>query len=70
MVGNELISIWTGKCATHSIIWAKLILPDGTDQGLHAFSTPIRDPNNGAAFPGVIVGDMGKKAGLNGVDNG
>lgn len=59
-----------GKCATYSIIWAKLILPDGSDEGLHAFSVPIRDPTNGVAFPGVIVGDMGKKASLNGVDNG
>ncbi|XP_065219926.1 peroxisomal acyl-coenzyme A oxidase 3-like isoform X2 [Planococcus citri] len=59
-----------GKCATHSIIWARLILPDGTDEGLHAFTVPVRDPANGVAFPGVIVGDMGKKAGLNGVDNG
>lgn len=59
-----------GKCATHAIIWAKLILPDGTDQGLHAFLTPLRNVQNGIAFPGVTVGDMGRKAELNGVDNG
>ncbi|KAK7602506.1 hypothetical protein V9T40_008095 [Parthenolecanium corni] len=69
----EAAKCWSGslgKCATHAVIWAKLILPDGTDQGLHAFLTPIRNVQNGVAFPGVTVGDMGKKAELNGVDNG
>lgn len=69
----EAAKCWSGplgKCATHSIIWARLILPDGSDEGLHPFLVHIRNPENGQAYPGLIVGDMGKKAGLNGVDNG
>ncbi len=31
---------------------------------------PIRDPISFKAYPGVVIGDMGAKIGLNGVDNG
>ncbi|XP_049831761.1 peroxisomal acyl-coenzyme A oxidase 3-like [Schistocerca gregaria] len=59
-----------GKSATHAVIFARLITPDKTDRGLHAFVVPLRNPATLQPYAGVIVGDMGEKVGLNGVDNG
>lgn len=61
---------FSGKCATHAIVYARLITPDGTDHGLHAFVVPVRNTTTLVAFPGVIVGDLGEKIALNGIDNG
>jgi len=60
----------SGKCSTHAIVYAQLIMPDGTNHGLHAFVVPIRNTTTLLPFSGVIVGDMGEKNALNGVDNG
>lgn len=51
-------------------MYAQLIMPDGTSHGLHAFVVPIRNTTTLLPFSGVIVGDMGEKIALNGVDNG
>ncbi|KAK7867136.1 hypothetical protein R5R35_005852 [Gryllus longicercus] len=59
-----------GQSATFATVFAQLITPDGENQGLHGFFVPLRDPRTMLTFPGVTIGDMGEKLGLNGMDNG
>ncbi|HEV2638625.1 MAG TPA: acyl-CoA dehydrogenase [Actinocrinis sp.] len=51
-----------------AVVFAQLIT-QGRSRGVHAFLVPIRD-DDGRPAPGVAIEDCGRKAGLNGVDNG
>nr|XP_032513550.1 peroxisomal acyl-coenzyme A oxidase 3-like [Danaus plexippus plexippus] len=69
----EAAKCWVGnlgRTCTHTLLFAQLITPDGTNHGLHGFMVPIRNPDTLETYPGLIVGDMGEKIGVNGIDNG
>ena len=51
-----------------AVVFAQLVV-GGESFGPHAILVPIRD-ERGMPMPGVTISDCGRKAGLNGVDNG
>ena len=64
--------IWigmAGQIATHCIVFANLKV-SGKPAGIQLFIVQIRDQRTGIPMPGVEVGDMGPKMGLDGNDNG
>ncbi|KAM4881976.1 peroxisomal acyl-coenzyme A oxidase 2 isoform 2-T2 [Thomomys bottae] len=58
-----------GRTATHTLLLAQLIC-SGARQGMHAFIVPIRSLQDHSPLPGITVGDIGPKMGLNSIDNG
>ncbi|CCK68511.1 acyl-CoA oxidase KNAG_0B00630 [Huiozyma naganishii CBS 8797] len=63
---------WIGGAAhsaTHSAVYARLIVK-GKDYGVKTFVVPLRDPVNFQLLPGITIGDIGKKMGRDGIDNG
>ncbi len=51
-----------------AVVFAQLVT-GGTSHGVHAVLVPLRD-GDGNLLPGIRIEDCGRKAGLNGVDNG
>lgn len=58
-----------GRSVTHAIVFAQLIC-SGAQHGMHAFMVPIRSLQDHTPLPGITVGDIGPKMGLEYVDNG
>lgn len=59
-----------GKTASTILLFADLITSDGESQGLHGFLVPVRNPITLKPFNRIVIGDIGEKLGLNGIDNG
>lgn len=69
----EAAKCWAGnlgQTAHYAIVFAQLLTQDGKNYGLNSFLVPLRDPQSHLPYAGVIVGDLGEKIGLNGIDNG
>ena len=57
------------QTATHCAVFAQLYIK-GVCYGTKTFITPLRNPKTFALLPGVSIGDIGKKMGRDGIDNG
>ncbi|GAA5898215.1 hypothetical protein JCM6882_000105 [Rhodosporidiobolus microsporus] len=63
---------WIGGAAhsaTHSAVFAQLIVK-GMCYGTKTFIVPLRNPKTYNLLPGISIGDIGKKMGRDGIDNG
>ncbi|CAO1632561.1 unnamed protein product [Parajaminaea phylloscopi] len=63
---------WIGgaaQTATHCAVFAQLVIK-GKKHGTKTFIVPLRDPKTLALLPGINIGDIGKKMGRDGIDNG
>ncbi|CEP17474.1 hypothetical protein [Parasitella parasitica] len=63
---------WIGGAAhsaTHAAVFAQLIVK-GKRYGTKCFVVPLRDPKTYNTLPGINIGDIGKKMGRDGIDNG
>jgi len=58
-----------GHTATHAVVMAKTISL-GQDRGVHPFLVQLRDPGTHQPLPGVIVGEIGPKLGMNSNNQG
>lgn len=59
-----------GNSATHALVMARLVTADGAEHGIHPFIVQLRDLSTHRPLPGITVGDIGPKLGLNSLNNG
>ncbi|KAF9926053.1 fatty-acyl coenzyme A oxidase [Mortierella alpina] len=63
---------WIGGAAhtaTHTVVFAQLIVR-GKRYGTKSFVVQLRDTHTYTLMPGINIGDIGKKMGRDGIDNG
>ncbi|ELU06137.1 hypothetical protein CAPTEDRAFT_20276 [Capitella teleta] len=58
-----------GWCANHALVMAQL-MTEGKNRGPHPFLVQIRDMDTHNPLPGIAVGNIGPKYGLDAIDNG
>lgn len=58
-----------GNTVNHCIVVAQLYIDD-QPLGVHLFVMQVRDEQTHNPLPGIDIGDIGKKIGLQGVNNG
>lgn len=63
------IALAAGASADIAAVFARLILPNNLDMGIHAFLVPVRD-DDGNMCSGVTTSDCGRLLGLDGVGIG
>ncbi|KAN0019334.1 hypothetical protein ACTFIU_002542 [Dictyostelium citrinum] len=65
-----------GKLATHTIVFAQLLIPTSQQNGKlknygpHPFLLQVRSLDDHTPLKGITVGDIGPKLGFNSIDNG
>lgn len=65
----RLFPAGAAQTATHCSVFAQLIVK-GKVHGVKTFIVPLRNPKTFQLLPGIAIGDIGKKMGRDGIDNG
>lgn len=58
-----------GHCCNYCIVVAQLYI-DGASRGIQLFLLQVRDEDSHMPLPGIHIGEIGKKIGINGINNG